>query len=97
MVRLLPKNTSMGEPPPELESASLGLGARAFFFGLEYNDRSITKKEISSSIISRLMEQIDRCAGVKLVASGEILITCYRCGRKQRKSASIKRREKFIH
>ena len=74
-----------------------GCAKEAFFFGLDNNDRSITKKENTSPILNKLMEQIDRCVGVKLVASGEILITCYRCGRKQRKSASIKRREKFIH
>jgi hypothetical protein len=82
----------------EIRSQLQGVCAEeAFFFGSLNNDRSITKKENASPTMSKLIEQIDRCVGVKLIASGEILITCYRCGKKQQKSASIKRREKFIH
>lgn len=68
-----------------------------FFFGLENTNRSRMDEKRASYDLNKILKNIDRYIGVKLIADGEIAITCYRCGKKQLKKISMKRREKFVH
>ena len=68
-----------------------------FFFGFYNTKRSRSSEKGKLYDLNKILKNIDRYIGVKLIANGEIAITCYRCRKKQLKKISMKRREKFVH
>ena len=69
----------------------------ALFFGQTNTDRSNINQIEKGSITKKWMNALNKYIGVSVIIDRDVVITCYRCKKNQKKRMSWLRKEKFVH
>lgn len=69
----------------------------ALFFGQANTERSKMIQIEEKSITKKWMNALNKYIGVSVIIDRDVVITCYRCKKNQKKRMSWLRKEKFVH